>query len=338
MNIVIRIAGIFLLVLFVSSCFRCKYDINYEYGEIPGSPVNFEAVNTEYDDYNSSVPAYIDLSFPLVFSTNRYTSGEEYDLINYVCWMSFDQTTGDFTMNATQTYTFYTAYYYLADLANSEEDEFGPINYNFGSDQNIFCFASNRTDRNNMEIYVCYWDQSTFNGLSPYEPEPFRLVGVNSPSYDAYPSFSSSLSKMIFSSNRDGELDFYTIDLPDEDQLDSWIKLEDTTFVSTPVAELNSPAKDVCPYIIGNLIVFASDREGGYGGYDLWYAEITADGFGEPVNFGSDINTEHNEFRPVVMVSQSYSNDLMIFSSDRPGGSGGYDLYYVGVERMTVID
>jgi hypothetical protein len=34
------------------------------------------------------------------------------------------------------------------------------------------------------------------------------------------------------------------------------------------------------------------------------------------------------------MMFYEYQNDLMLFSSDRPGGKGGYDLYYVGIAGM----
>jgi hypothetical protein len=84
-------------------------------------------------------------------------------------------------------------------------------------------------------------------------------------------------------------------------------------------------------------MVFASNRDGGYGGYDLWYASYDGSEWSEPVNFGPDINTEHDEFRPIIMSTDAnkYLNDLLIFSSNRPGGKGGYDLYYTGMKRIT---
>jgi len=52
----------------------------------------------------------------------------------------------------------------------------------------------------------------------------------------------------------------------------------------------------------------------------------------EPVNFGPKINTEYNEFRPVVGGTSDFTNLCMLFSSDRPGGKGGFDIYFTGVE------
>jgi hypothetical protein len=50
---------------------------------------------------------------------------------------------------------------------------------------------------------------------------------------------------------------------------------------------------------------------------------------------GEDINTEYDEYRPVVVSTkeEGFLNDLMVYSSDRPGGKGGFDLYYVGIPR-----
>ena len=97
---------------------------------------------------------------------------------------------------------------------------------------------------------------------------------------------------------------------------------------------INSPVEDVCPYINGILIVFTSKREGGYGGYDLYYTQLIEDEWSTPVNFGPEINTEFDEFRPIVFYAPKFENDLMVFSSNRPGGMGGFDLYYVGIPKL----
>ena len=71
-------------------------------------------------------------------------------------------------------------------------------------------------------------------------------------------------------------------------------------------------------------MVFTSDRAGGYGGFDLWYSSWDGQQWSAPVNFGGKINTEYDEYRPIVVSTDEkfFLNDLMIFSSDRPGGKG----------------
>jgi len=326
------------VLLLSTSCFRCKYEKNFESAIIPDTVKNLDFANTIYDDYNSSVPLIVNNNFPLVFSTNRYTKGGTYDLIDFQVYIEFDETEGSFEIFGGEydyILNYLNPYGQLTDYSYSEENEFGPVSGVFGQSQYLFCFASDRTG--NMEIFVTYWDDQTFHGVSMNDPTPFRLQGVNTPHYDAYPSFNQDFSKMILCSNRDDGLDFYTIEIPStEREIQTWIRLTDTTFVATPVDELNSPGKDVCPYINGQLIVFASDREGGFGGYDLWYAKVEGDGFSEPVNFGPKINTAHDEYRPISILTSAFENDMLIFSSNRPGGKGGFDLYYTGIERMTI--
>ena len=80
-------------------------------------------------------------------------------------------------------------------------------------------------------------------------------------------------------------------------------------------------------------MVFVSNRAGGIGGYDLWYSKKIGEEWSYPQNFGSPINSGYDEFRPIIIKYSEIRNDLMIFSSNRFGGFGGFDLYYVGINE-----
>jgi len=70
-------------------------------------------------------------------------------------------------------------------------------------------------------------------------------------------------------------------------------------------------------------LYFASDREGGKGGLDIWYATINANGtFSDPINL-SQVNSVDNEITPYYHES----TDEFFFSSDGYLGFGGYDIY-----------
>ena len=56
-----------------------------------------------------------------------------------------------------------------------------------------------------------------------------------------------------------------------------------------------------------------------------------------PTNL-SEFNTEYDEFRPIVRSQWDFRNDFMLFSSNRPGGKGGFDLYYVGIDKINKIE
>jgi Tol biopolymer transport system component len=73
----------------------------------------------------------------------------------------------------------------------------------------------------------------------------------------------------------------------------------------------------------GKTLFFASDMEGGSGGFDIWYANIQADGTtGDPINAGQ-INTKEDEQAPFF---HSTSGNL-VFSSNGMHGMGGFDLF-----------
>jgi hypothetical protein len=91
---------------------------------------------------------------------------------------------------------------------------------------------------------------------------------------------------------------------------------------------LSSDYDDKCPFIDSDIMVFTSNREGGEGGFDLYYSLLEDGSWTAPVNFGPEINTEYDEYRPIVFSFDSFKR-LIIFSSDRPGGQGGFDLYMV---------
>lgn len=88
---------------------------------------------------------------------------------------------------------------------------------------------------------------------------------------------------------------------------------------------VNSDFDDRMPALSpdGRKLFFASNRPGGYGGFDLWYTErdLTTGRWAPPVNAGSSINSPYDENSPSLV------DDLLVFSSNRPGGIGHFDLY-----------
>jgi peptidoglycan-associated lipoprotein len=70
------------------------------------------------------------------------------------------------------------------------------------------------------------------------------------------------------------------------------------------------------------VLFFTSNRPGGLGGFDIYYAEVKGDGFGVPVNLGPSINTAKDEITPF------YKDGTLYFSSDGRGGLGGFDIFF----------
>lgn len=73
----------------------------------------------------------------------------------------------------------------------------------------------------------------------------------------------------------------------------------------------------------GEILYFASNRPGGYGGTDLYKATRMANGdFGNPQNLGPEINTAGNEMFPLPVASGEF-----FFASDGHPGFGKLDLF-----------
>ncbi|MDE6451267.1 MAG: OmpA family protein, partial [Odoribacter sp.] len=84
----------------------------------------------------------------------------------------------------------------------------------------------------------------------------------------------------------------------------------------------------------GKRMYFVSDAlPGGFGGKDIWYADLEDGKWSAPVNAGEGVNTEGDEMFPYVR-----DNGELYFASNGRYGFGGLDLYKVeqkdGKERV----
>lgn len=94
------------------------------------------------------------------------------------------------------------------------------------------------------------------------------------------------------------------------------------------VVELNAPGSSTArPQVSrdGRVIVFDSNREGGFGGPDIWLSSRANvnQPWPAPVNLGPDVNTAAVEARPWLSVD----GKRLYFGSNRAGGEGNLDLY-----------
>lgn len=93
--------------------------------------------------------------------------------------------------------------------------------------------------------------------------------------------------------------------------------------------EINSPYDEITPFLAGDgrTLYFSSNSDKSMGGYDVFYSVFDEKNIrwslpqnaGRPVNSGKD----DTGFRI------SSSGSMAVFSSNRPGGYGGFDLYQV---------
>lgn len=82
----------------------------------------------------------------------------------------------------------------------------------------------------------------------------------------------------------------------------------------------------------GRTAYFVSNREGGYGGFDIWMMQKNDAGkWGEPVNLGPKINTEKDE----ISVFTVPDGNSIFFSSNGHPTMGGLDIFYAKKEGDT---
>ncbi len=154
-----------------------------------------------------------------------------------------------------------------------------------------------------------------------------REVVVNSrgkkrlvPTYDAQPTLSPDGNIMYFISDRDGGLG----------GTDIWYAQKVGKEWSAPVHAgkvINTPFNEIYPHVgrDGKTLYFASDGHPGLGGYDVFRAEGRLSSWQPPQNMGSPINSSYDDFS-LFWVKQ---DSLGFIASNRPGGRGRDDIYFV---------
>lgn len=206
----------------------------------------------------------------------------------------------------------------LSSAIINEKGLFAPVAA--GSDQ--YFFTSTYTDSLKVNGINPYHNRLYKTALNGSTLQPLELINIESAEtinqvtgslspdrntlyFTQWTNENGKLLSSLFNSTRNG---------------DSWSKPASLSILNI------SSSNNKHPFISadGNTIFFASDRSGGYGQFDIWYAPVNDDGsIGNAVNAGSAVNTAADEGTPFY---HSSSNTL-VFSSNKTGGMGGYDLY-----------
>jgi hypothetical protein len=321
----------FLVLAFLyTGCPFFNNDYDFEYNTIVGTtPVNLKELNTEYDDYNSDLP-YPAGRQHIYFSSNRNSSGENFDIVYKYFDISYhekdDIVNIDWPINYAGEFE-----QKLFKQINNDADQLGPLFCEGPKGTQYFFYAEN--DSGNFDIKAIHTPRLDWGSYQAQKRlfGPVNLKGINSDSDDYYPTFNSDYTRMWFCSNRENDqFDIYSMPLnPDEFFYEYLIKPD---LAITKEAVLSRDSDDKCPIIYGDYMIFTSNRPGGFGGFDLYYSKRVNNNWTTPVNFGAEINTSSDEYRPFPF--QIADKNVMIFSSNRAGGKGGFDLYAVRINDL----
>lgn len=161
---------------------------------------------------------------------------------------------------------------------------------------------------------------------------------------DAYTTYDFTRHELYFSSNRSGDYRIYRYRNNSQNtNFTQWLGNADLAQQIEPVLALDAPGQTMAPFIVGDLMVLASDRPGGQGGFDLYLSRYNHGQWQPPVNLQELmpphvlVNTPSHEFRPSIFTlgfKDFQDLQVLLFSSDRPGGQGGYDLYLTALPHL----
>jgi len=317
----------FLAALIIIVCVGCIKNNDYEFTYetiVTENPTNLENINSIYDDYNSDLPYDYAYGPGITFSSNRNTNGANFDLVFKFLVGTYHSRDDVFNFSYSSTNDVSDQITKL-NAIESSSNELGPYSY-FGNGNDYLFFADDSLGHFDIKYIATQGrdltDVNTKHAMSLF----------NSEFDDYYPTLSGD--KIYFCSNREDEVfNIYSSEFSNE-----MIEPDNEETFNVDVVQnstLSSGGNDKCPFIFTpsgdkKIMLFTSDRPGGYGGFDLYYSKEENDAWSEPVNLGEKINTASDEYRPIAIsfeLTYETNEVVIIFSSNRDGGQGGFDLY-----------
>lgn len=341
----------FLVMLILLTATACQFRINDGENKLMLLPAtyNLENLNSKYDDYNLTAPPNYDQGLSVVYSTKYNEHNEERGFDVYEGSIVFEINRYGNGNNSYGNCSLKTSRDNAITYLNTIYNERGPIwisDYyrdfdTFKDDSSHFYFVS--TDRPTSNIDSV----NDYNILGFYLDENRKCQQVNfagnTEGYnELYPCIDYTRQTIYFCNDKDGTYNIYswTYNTDDKRKLVDILQTEDI-LPNAAKLSINSDKNDECPYIFGDYLYFVSDRDGGKGGYDIYYCKINDNGtYGEVTSLGENINTEYNEYRVsgYSLGADKSTPDLIIYSSDRKydRAKGGYDLYLSVLKEVEI--
>jgi hypothetical protein len=198
----------------------------------------------------------------------------------------------------------------LGPGVNTAADEYFPC---VSNDQTWMFYTSRRNRFSDEDLYISYYAGEWMEGL----PLPASFLS----------SHNEGMSTLV----RSGRRMYFTAcgRTAVKGTCDIWEASVEESSPKKPLplaGDLNSEAWDSQASVScdGTIMFFASNREGGLGGTDIWMSRMLADGdWSAPENLGPPINTPGDEEAPFI------TNDgkSLFFSSTGHDGLGEQDIF-----------
>jgi len=188
-----------------------------------------------------------------------------------------------------------------------------------------FLSLDKSSDRNRKaKKYLLDCDFAAEAIKKPVKYTPTNLgSGVNTSDAEYFPALTADGETLIFTRQVNGNEDFWTSPFKNNE----W---NTAVLLSNRIntERYNEGAQTISPD--GKYLFFTGcNRPDGLGRCDIYVSHREGKDWGEPYNVGAPVNSEYWESQPAI----SPDGRTLYFVSNRPGGSGGYDIW-----KSTITD
>ena len=182
-------------------------------------------------------------------------------------------------------------------------------------------YGSKKTEIKEVFTVSSIQPDGSFSVGTPMPSPPFNMT-----KNEGSPTITLDNKYMVFTRCEDvtrGDLStYYNCDLYFSEYKDGkWSNIQN---LGRTINRDDTWESQACISADGKTLFFVSDRQGGFGGYDIYYSQRDANGnWKKAENIGKAINTENDEKTPFLHSD----NKTLYYSSKGFTGLGGYDIY-----------
>lgn len=205
----------------------------------------------------------------------------------------------------------------LGSNVNSQYPEYSPV---LSADEKVLIFTTRRPGFNNTidqrdgmyfeDIYMCEKSGDSWSEARP-------LAVLNTPGHEATMGISADGQQLFIYKDFNGDGNIYT-SLLNGNEWAQPVKMSDN--VNSKSWE---PSASLSPD--GNTLYFVSNREGGFGGRDIWRSVKLPNGdWSKPTNLGPEINSPFDEDAPSIQAD----GITLYYASNGPRSMGGFDILF----------
>jgi outer membrane protein OmpA-like peptidoglycan-associated protein len=176
-------------------------------------------------------------------------------------------------------------------------------------------------EEENKETKTTFTTLGRFSSTSDFKEVEEYQYNEATPFFNAYPSYNKASKTLYFTAN----ISKKKLSFKDHKNVLQIYSINTASNVNEPeLLAFNSSAYDFTHPSIsedGKRLYFVSNIPGGYGGFDIYYADKTNEGWSDIKNCGENVNTQFDEMTPFIKETTLY------FSSYGHENYGGSDIF-----------